>query len=165
MNLVDPNAGKFGQCGKVLVAGQKLRLEPPHLAGGSGLSFYGLAADDPTHGRITSQTIGIVDVVVSAKTTKDRLAELPDHAMPPILASTAVLEKIPSNLGQAKGIIKLPIGKKPGVRGDLGTVKFQLQTAVEINPQKGAFCFHPPGDMGRVCSDVCIALILIAESC
>jgi hypothetical protein len=51
------------------------------------------------------------------------------------------VEKIPSNLGQAKGIIKLPIGKKPGVRGDLGTVKFQLQTAVEINPQRGLSAF------------------------
>ena len=44
-------------------------------------------------------------------------------------------------LPQAKGIIKLSIGEKPSVRGDLGTVKFQLQTAVEINPQRGLSAF------------------------
>jgi hypothetical protein len=51
------------------------------------------------------------------------------------------LENIPGNLGQAKGIVKLPIGDQPGVRGNPGTVtrraasaKFQLQAAVEINP-------------------------------
>ncbi len=58
-------------------------------------------------------------------------------AMPPILASTAVLENIPGNLGQAKGIVKFPVGQKSGIRSDLGTVKFQLEAAVEIDPQTG----------------------------
>ncbi len=115
MHTVDPNARKFGQCGKVLVAGQVLRLEASHLAGGSGLSFDGLAADDPPHGGITAKTVGIVDVVISAKASKDRLPELPDHAMPPILASTAVLEKVAGNVSQTKGMVKLPVGEKSGV--------------------------------------------------
>ena len=38
------------------------------------------------------------------------------------------------NFGQAKGIVKLSIDKHTAVSGDLGTVKFQLQTAVEIDP-------------------------------
>jgi hypothetical protein len=46
------------------------------------------------------------------------------------------LENTPGNLGQTKGIIKLSIGEKPAVRSDLGTVKFQLQSAVKINPQR-----------------------------
>ena len=45
------------------------------------------------------------------------------------------------NLGQAKGIIKLPIGQQPAVRGDLGPVKFQLQAAVEIDPKSVPFRF------------------------
>ena len=57
------------------------------------------------------------------------------------VAGTAVLENSPGNLGQAKGIIKLPIGQQPAVRGDLGPVKFQLQAAVEIDPKSVPFRF------------------------
>ena len=38
-----------------------------------------------------------------------------DHAMPPILASTAILEKVAGNVSQAKGMVKLPVGEKSGV--------------------------------------------------
>ena len=84
---------------------------------------------------ITTQTVGVVHVVVATKTAKEGLAELPDHAMPPVLAGTAVLEKTPGNLGQAKGIVKLPIGEKSSVGSDLGTVELKLQSTVEIDPQ------------------------------
>ena len=110
MHTVDPMPGKIGQRGKVLVAGQKLRLEAPHLAGGRGLSFDGLAADNPAHRRITSQTVGVVHVLIAAKASKDRLTKQPRHAVPSVLAGAAVLEKTSGNLGQAKGIVKLPIG-------------------------------------------------------
>jgi hypothetical protein len=75
------------------------------------LSFDGLAADDPPHGGITAQTVGVVHVVVATKTAKNGLAELPDHAMPPILAGPAVLEKVAGNVSQAKGIVQLPVGE------------------------------------------------------
>ena len=61
--------------------------------------------------------------------------------MPSILAGTAIGENIPSGIGQAKGIIKLSIGKKPSVSGDLGAMKFQLQSAVKIDPQRELFAF------------------------
>jgi hypothetical protein len=51
------------------------------------------------------------------------------------------LKKAPGNLGQAKGIIKLPIGEQSGVRCDPGTVKLQLQATVEIDPQMGISAF------------------------
>ena len=50
-----------------------------------------------------------------AKTAKEGLAELPDHAVPPVLAGTAILEMALGNLGQAKGIVKLPVGEQSGV--------------------------------------------------
>ncbi len=78
-----------------------------------------MAADDPPHRGITAQTVGVVHVIIPAKTAKHRLAELPDHAMPSVLAGTAVLEKIPGNPGQAKGIVKLPIGEKSSGGSDL----------------------------------------------
>ncbi len=74
-----------------------------------------MAADDPPHGGITAQTVGVVHVVVPAKASENGLPELPDHAMPPVLAGTAVLEKTPGNLGQAKGIVKLPVGERSSV--------------------------------------------------
>jgi hypothetical protein len=43
--------------------------------------------------------------------------------------------------GQLKGIIKLSIGKKSGVGGDLGAMKFQLYSTVEIDPQRELFVF------------------------
>jgi hypothetical protein len=137
MNLVDPHSVHVGQGFNVRVAGQKLRLKTPHLAGGSSLSFDGLAANNPPHGRIASQTVGVVHVVVPAKASKHRLTELPRHVVPSVLAGTAVFEKFPDHLGQAKGIVKLPIGEQSGVRRDLGTVEFKLQAAVEIDPQMG----------------------------
>ena len=141
MNLVDPRPVHPSQDFDVRIGRQKLRLEPPHLAGGRSLSFDGLATNNPPHGRITSETVGVVYVLITTKATKHRLTELPRHAVPSVLAGTAVLENSPGNLGQAKGIIKLPIGQQPAVRGDLGPVKFQLQAAVEIDPKSVPFRF------------------------
>ena len=72
------------------------------------------------------------------------MAELTCHAVPSVLTGTAIVENIFSTLGQFKGIIKLSIGEEPAVRSDLGTVKFQLQSAVKINPQRG-FLLSPVG--------------------
>ena len=141
MNLVDPRSAHVGQASNVRIGCQKLRLEAPHLAGGSGLSFHSFATNNPPHGRITSKTVGVVHVFVAANTSKHRLAKLPRHAMPSVLAGTAIVENISGGIGQAKSIIKLPIRQQPAVRGNLGTVKLQLQAAVEINPQRGLSAF------------------------
>ena len=141
MNTLDPHPVHVGQDSNVRIARQKLRLEAPHLAGGRGLSFDGLAADNPPYGGITSQTLSVVHIFITAKASKYRLTEQPRHAVPSVLAGTAIVESIPGSIGQAKSIVKFPIGKKPAVRGDLGTVKFELQTAVKINPQRGLSAF------------------------
>ncbi len=93
-----------------------------------------MTANNPTHGGIAAQTVGVVHVTVAAKTAKNGLAELPEHAMPPVLAGTAVLEKTSGNLGQAKSIVKLAVGEKASVGSDLGTVELKLQSTVEIDP-------------------------------
>lgn len=76
------------------------------------------------NGGIMSKALGVLYVLITTKATKHRLTKLPRHAMPSVLAGTTVLENIPGNLGQAKGIVKLPLSEQPSVRGDLGTVKF-----------------------------------------
>ncbi len=105
------------------------------------MSCNGLAADNPPHGRITSETPGGVHVFITAKASKYRLTKLPRHAVPSVLAGAAVVENIPGGTGQAKGIVKLPIGEQTGVGSDLETVKSQLQTAVEINPRRDLSAF------------------------
>ena len=104
-------------------------------AGGRSLSFAGLVSNNPTHGGITSKALSVVHVFITADTSKQRLAELLRHAVPSVLAGTDIVKHVSGNLAQTKGIIKLSIGEDPAIRGDLGTMKFQLQAAVKIDPQ------------------------------
>jgi hypothetical protein len=98
-----------------------------------------MAADDPPHGWVEAEPVGIVHVVVPAKASENGLAGLPDHAMPSVPAGPAVLEKTPGNVGQAKGIIQFPVRQQPGVGSDLGTVELELQPTVKIQPQNPSF--------------------------
>ena len=98
-----------------------------------------MAADDPAHGRIAAQTVGVVHVVVSAKPAKDLLPELPRHTVPAILACTVVAENIPGHLGQFESVIEFSIGKKASVSGDLGAVQLQFQATVKIDPKAPLF--------------------------
>ena len=50
------------------------------------------------------------------------------------LAFTAILENTLGHLSQAEGIVKLPVGEQPGIRGDLGTVEFKLQSIATAPP-------------------------------
>ena len=74
MNTVDPRPVHVGQDFNVRIGRQKLRLEAAHLAGGRSLSFDGLAANNPTHGGITSKALSVVHVFITAGTSKQRLA-------------------------------------------------------------------------------------------
>ena len=98
-------------------------------------------AANPAHGGISPQTAGIVHIIVSAKPAKDRLTELPRHAVPSVLACTVVAENIPGHLGKFESVIEFSIGKKTSVRGDLGAVELQLQAAVKIDPKAPLFRF------------------------
>ena len=52
-----------------------------------------------------------------------------------------VLENTLGHLSQAEGIVKLPVGEQPGIRGDLGTVEFKLQSTVKNDPKAPRFRF------------------------
>jgi hypothetical protein len=144
MNTVNPNPVHAGQDLNVCIARKKLRLEPPHLAGGRGLSFDSLAADNLPHGGITSKTLGVVHILITANTSKQRLAELTCHAVPSILGGTAVLENIPGNLGQAKGIIKLSISEKPPLELILEPWNSSFRRRSK-STRKGDFLLSPAG--------------------
>ena len=54
-----------------------------------------------------------------------------------VLASTQIRQHRPAEIGQAENLVQLAIGQEPSIRRDLAAVEFQLQAAVEIDPQPG----------------------------
>ena len=115
--------------------------ENDHLARGRSLSFDGPATNNPPHGGIKSESVSVVHVFISIKATKHRLTKLSHYAVPSVLTSTAVLENILGNLGEAKSIVKLPISEHPVIRGDLRTMEFKIQAVVKIDPKAVPFRF------------------------
>jgi hypothetical protein len=100
-----------------------------------------MTADDSPHGGIATKTISVVHVVVAAEPAEDGLAEQSRHAMLAILAGTTVGEYIADRIDQSKGVVEFSIGKQTGVGCDPGTVEFELQSAVEIDPKTLPFRF------------------------
>ncbi len=141
MHTVDPLPGIIGKRGEVFLGGQNLRLEAPHLTARGSPFRDGMAADDPTRGGITAQTVGIVHVVVPAKASEDGSAKLPDKTVATVLPTTGVRECVPGNLGQSDRVIQFPLRQQPSVGSDLGTVELKLQAAVKIEPQNPHFPF------------------------
>jgi hypothetical protein len=74
------------------------------------------AADDPAHRRIMAQALGVVHVLVSARTS---------------LAITV----------KPIGIIEFAIGKQPSIGGHHGAAKLEHQAAVKIKPKSIRFRF------------------------
>ena len=118
MDAVDPLPGETGERGKVLVTRQPLGLEPPHLTGRGRIALDRLAADDPAHRRITPQTIGVVDVLVSGKPAEHRLAQHPDKIMATVPTRAPVNQVLARNTHQAERVIELPIGQQSSIGGD-----------------------------------------------
>ena len=141
MNPVNPHPAHVGQDFNVRVGSQKPRLKAPHLAGRGCLFCDSMAADVPPHNRVEAEPVGIVHVVVPAKASENGLAELPDKTVATVLPATGVREHVPGNLAQSDSIIELPVRQQPRIGSDLGTVEFQLQPTVKIQPQNPVFRF------------------------
>ena len=135
MNSVDPDSREVGQRHQVLIRGKPLRLEAPHLAGRSSHTIKVLAVYDRAHRRITRQSLCIVDILITGQASKHRLAQQARQQVARVLASTQVRQRRPTQIGQAENIVQLAVGQGPSVGRDPAAVKFQLQAAVEIDPQ------------------------------
>ena len=134
MNSVDPLPGQTGERGEVLVIGQPLGLEPPHLAGRGRIALDRLAADEPAHCRITPQPVSVVDVLVSRKPTEHRLARHAHQIMPPVAARAAVNQMLLCDSHQAERVVEFAIGEQACIGGDTRTVELKLEAVVEIEP-------------------------------
>jgi hypothetical protein len=56
-----------------------------------------------------------------------------------VSVSAAFLEVVVGHTGQAQGFIQFPEGQETGVGGDGGTVKFQADLGVELEPEGSLF--------------------------
>jgi hypothetical protein len=54
-------------------------------------------------------------------------------------SGTAFPEVVVGSVGQTQSIIKLSEGQETGVGGDGGTVEFQPDFRIEMEPQRGLF--------------------------
>jgi hypothetical protein len=61
--------------------------------------------------------------------------------VPTVLAHAAITQMLPCNAHQAKRVIEFAIGQQSGIGGNAGTVKLQLEAAVEIKSQGIRFGF------------------------
>ncbi len=135
VNPVDPLARQVRKGSEVVVGRQQLGLEPPHLAGRGAAALDRLAADDPAHGGIAPEPVGVVHVLVTGEATIDRLTQETDDAVPAVSAGSAVCENFARQWRQPEGVVEFAIGEQTGVGGDPRSVELQLQAAVENGPQ------------------------------
>ena len=91
-----------------------------------------LAADNPAHRRIMTQTFGVVHIFVSGKTAEDGLPQHANKSMAAILARARVGERLTRHRGQAERVVEFAIGEQSSIGGHNGATKLQHQTAVEI---------------------------------
>jgi hypothetical protein len=61
--------------------------------------------------------------------------------VPSVLPAPAFRESRHARRGQVEGVVQLAVGEQAAIRGDPGTVKFELQAAVERDPQGWFFGF------------------------
>jgi len=99
------------------------------------------SADNESHRRIASEPVGIVAIFVSGQASKHRLTKLRDQSVAAVAACACVGKTLASHQRQPKRVVEFTKSQKTGVRADLRSMKFQLQSPVEIEPQNTAIRF------------------------
>jgi hypothetical protein len=145
-----PLARQVGKSSEVLGRREPLRLEAPHLTRRSRARLRRFAADNPAHGRIMAQALGVVHIFVSGKATKYRLPEQPGQCVPTILATACVGQNIPRHLGQTEYVVEFAISQQPSIGGHQRAAKLEHQAAVEIQPNSIRSRFTPWVRHGRL---------------
>jgi hypothetical protein len=96
---------------------EPLRLEAPHLTRRSRAPLRRFAPNNPAHGRIVAQALGVVHILVSGKATKYRLPEQPGQCVPTILATACVGQNIARHLGQTECVVEFAISQQASIGG------------------------------------------------
>ncbi|CAH2404626.1 hypothetical protein MES5069_440004 [Mesorhizobium escarrei] len=99
--------------------GQSIALTDQPVRRGSGrrqgtrcrCSCNGVAADNPSHRRVTSQAVGVVHVLVATQATEDGLAKQSCHLVLAALAGARIDELVANHVRQSERVIELTVGK------------------------------------------------------
>jgi hypothetical protein len=135
LRAVDPPPREIGERRQVRRRGHRARLEAAHLARGRGRLRHRAAADDRPHRGIVPQAVSIVHVLVAGEAPEHRLTKLSDQAVAPVPPDAGVGEHLARHCREAERVIEFPEGKQTGIGSDGRTVEFELQAAVERDPQ------------------------------
>lgn len=96
--------------------------------------FCGPATDNVLHRGINTQTLGIVGVFIASQSAVYRLPQQGSNAVPGIAASSIVTDLKTCRPRQPQDFIKLSVCQQTGITGNLGSMKFELQFVVKIEP-------------------------------
>jgi len=104
------------------------------------------ASPHGTHRRIAGEPFGVVHVLVAGEAAVDGLAQQVEQPVADVLSAPTLDKSQRGYRRQVEGIVQLPVSEQAAVRGDPSTVKFQLDPAVEGNPE-----WLLAGSIRRVC--------------
>jgi hypothetical protein len=149
LRALDPVPREIRQRGQVGRRRHRTRLEATHLARRRRRLRDRTAADDPPHRRITPEAVGIVHVLVPGEATEHRLTKLGDQAVAPVPPGAGIGEHLGRHRREAECVVEFTEREQAGVGGDGRAVEFELQPAIEGDPQPRPRRFtrrlvHPP---------------------
>ncbi len=79
---------------------------------------------------------GIVHILIPGEAAEHRLAQPASQHVPRVLAAPALRQRRAGQIGEAKRVVQFPPGQQTGAGGDPAAVELQLQSPVEIDPQR-----------------------------
>ena len=141
VHTIDPGAGQISQCREVGLPGQPSGLETAHLAGRGGGAIEAVPIHHGTHCRIVCQTISVVDVLIAGKPAEHGLAKQTSQQVAGVLAAAALRQHRTGEISEAERVIQFSVDQDAGIGGDAAAMEFQLQAAVEIDPQRAIIRF------------------------
>jgi hypothetical protein len=136
VHSLDPSTGQVRERREVGLGRQPLGLKAAHLAGRGRRAIRSLAADDGPHRRVTGQPLGVIDVFVAGETAVDGLAQQAQQLVANVLSTATLAEGRCGHRGQIEHIVQLAVGEQSAVRGDPRPVEFELDAAVEGDPER-----------------------------
>ena len=66
------------------------------------------------------QALGVIDILVSGKTTEYRLPQQTNQRVAAVLARACIGEHLARHYAQPKSVVEFAVGQQPGIRGDNG---------------------------------------------
>ena len=93
------------------------------------------------------EALGIVHVLIPGEAAEHRLAQQASQHVPRVLAAPARRQRRAGQICESERVVQFPPGQQTGVGGDPAAVELQLQSPVEIDPQRPiigftAWVFH-----------------------